>query len=80
MTRCVRGAGRSPLFVMAGFQIFNVLANTSLLLLPTIRTWRPGDHSKATLDRRKGYVLLSLYLCGVAICAPILIAVGKSSS
>jgi hypothetical protein len=38
-----------------------VALNMSLLLLPTWRTWRPGDHSKAMLTRQKGYVLVGAY-------------------
>ena len=36
------------LHTMAGLQLANVLLYMGLLLLPTLRTWRPGDHSKAS--------------------------------
>ena len=52
----------STLHLMADLQGGNVLVYTSLLLLPTIRSWRPGDHSKASLGPQKGKVLLGAYL------------------
>ena len=60
--------------LMAGFQALNVSLYTSLLLLPTIRTWRPGDHSKATLSKRKGTVLLVFYVLVLIVCAPLLLS------
>uniref|UniRef100_A0A7S2GP88 Sodium/calcium exchanger membrane region domain-containing protein n=1 Tax=Haptolina brevifila TaxID=156173 RepID=A0A7S2GP88_9EUKA len=59
------------LHLMASLQGINVLIYLSLLLLPTFRTWRPGDHSKALLDRTKGKVLLSVY-AAVLCLFPIL--------
>ena len=70
--------GVGMLRLMAGFQFFNVSLYTSLLLLPTIKTWRPGDHSKATLSKRKGYVLLGTYVLVLIICAPILLSFNAS--
>lgn len=52
--------------LMATLQGLVVLTYCSLLLLPTLRTWRPGDHSKASLGRAKGKVLLAVY--AVALC------------
>ena len=59
------------------WQAFNVVANASLLLLPTVRTWRPGDHSKASLGRKKGMILLCIYLVVLVVCAPLLLAVNE---
>ena len=59
--------------VMASFQAVNVAIYMSLLLLPTIRTWRPGDHSKASLGKRKGKVLMGTYVVALVVCAPILL-------
>ena len=59
---------------MAHSQALNVALNTSLLLLPTVRTWRPGDHSKASLDKRKGTALLVAYALILLICAPLLLS------
>ena len=47
---------------MSVFQGFNLLVFASLLLLATAHTWRPGDHSKARLGRRKGIALLATYV------------------
>ena len=57
---------------MARMQAVNVLVYLSLILLPTMHTWRPGDHSKATLGRRHGYVLIGTYLAALSIEAIIL--------
>ena len=48
-------------FVQAGC----VLVNISLILLPTAHTWRPGDHRKATLGRKKAVVLLCTYVAAL---------------
>eukprot|EP00965_Chrysotila_dentata_P236709 6201481-Pleurochrysis_carterae.AAC.2 len=48
--------------VMAYFQAANVVVFVSLLLLMTMHTWRPGDHSKAQLGMGKGIVLLGMYV------------------
>lgn len=53
--------------VMAYFQVMNVSVYTLLLLLSTAPTWQPGNHSKATLNRRKGIVLISVHLVGLAM-------------
>jgi len=53
--------------VMAYFQATNVAFFTTIVLLTTVRTWRRGDHGKATLGRRKGAALLALYVVGLCI-------------
>ena len=63
------------LLVMGSFQGVNVIIYFSLLLLPTIRTWRPGDHSKASLGKHKGRLLMGTYVLVLAVCAPLLLAV-----
>ena len=73
--RTVTIHGVSSLQVMASFQGVNVAVYFSLLLLPTVRTWRPGDHSKASLGKRKGQLLVGWYVLVLALCAPILLAV-----
>uniref|UniRef100_A0A7S0JLW0 Sodium/calcium exchanger membrane region domain-containing protein n=1 Tax=Calcidiscus leptoporus TaxID=127549 RepID=A0A7S0JLW0_9EUKA len=68
--RKVRISGVHEIQVMAYFQAANVFIFVSLLLLATCRTWKAGDHSKATLGRRKGTALLCMYvvaLLGYAI-------------
>jgi Ca2+/Na+ antiporter len=72
--------GVGILQVMGGFQMGNVAIYLSLLLLPTMQTWRPGDHSKASLGRKKGAALLVTYVVVLAICAPILLAVAAAAS
>ena len=67
-------AGVAPLRVMATFQAVNVALNTSLLLLPTIPTWKRGDHSKALLTKHKGFVLLGWYVLVLIVAAPILLS------
>jgi len=57
---------------MARIQACNVLVYLSLILLPTVKTWRPGDHSKATLGRQQGFVLVGVYVCALLIEAIIL--------
>ena len=57
---------------MSVFQGFNLLVFASLLLLATAHTWRPGDHSKARLGRRKGTALLATYVLGYAGCGTLL--------
>ena len=54
--------GTDALELMSVFQGFNLLVFASLLLLATAHTWRPGDHSKARLGRRKGTALLATYV------------------
>ena len=63
------------LLVMGSFQGVNVIIYFSLLLLPTIRTWRPGAHSKASLGKHKGRLLMGTYVLVLAVCAPLLLAV-----
>ena len=53
------------LLVMALVQAGNVIVNISLILLPTAHTWRPGDHRKATLGRKKGIALLCTYVAAL---------------
>merc|ERR1712217_355947 len=57
--------------VMAYFQAVNVAVYTALLLLATAPTWRFGNHSKATLGRRKGALLILVYLTGLAAYAAL---------
>ena len=57
------------------FQGVNVAVYLSLLLLPTMRTWRPGDHSKASLGKPKGRLLIGTYVLVLAVCAPLLLLV-----
>ncbi len=71
--RAVRVTSVPTLLAMARFQFGAVVTYLSLLLLPTFRTWRPGDHSKAVLDRRKGAALLGAYLVILLSCAPVLL-------
>jgi len=61
--------GHTKLQIMAYFQAANVSIYTSLILMTTLRTWRPGDHSKATLGRYKGVVLISLYIVSLSAYA-----------
>lgn len=76
--RSVPVPGVDTLRIIGGFQAANVAIYFSLLLLPTIQTWRPGDHSKAALSRRKGAILLATYVLVLLICAPILFHVAGS--
>ena len=62
---------------MAGFQFFNVILYTSLLLLPTYQTWKPGDHSKAELGPRKAKLLMGTYLGVLVLAAPLLLSIGS---
>ena len=71
--RAVKVTSVDTLLAMARFQFGAVATYLSLLLLPTFRTWRPGDHSKAVLDRRKGAALLCAYLVILLSCAPVLL-------
>ena len=75
--KTIRVEGMNPLKLMAGFQFFNVATYTSLLLLPTIHTWRPGDHSKASLGKKKGIVLLCTYLAVLLAAGPSLLFVAQ---
>ena len=70
--------GVAPLRLMAGFQFGNVATYTAFLVLPTIQTWRPGDHSKASLGKQKGGLLLCWYLAVLIICAPLLLGISST--
>ena len=50
---------------MAYVQSANLCAYVCLTLLPTVHTWRPGDHRKATLGRRKAGALLCIYVVAI---------------
>jgi len=50
------------LLLMAYFQCFIMFAFTSLLLVTTAHTWKPGDHSKALLGPTKGALLVGVYV------------------
>lgn len=65
---------------MARFQYINVFVFISLLLLPTVHTWRPGDHSKATLTRQKGIALICTYVIVVVVFAILLFSSREESS
>ena len=78
--RTVNVHGVGSLRVMASFQAVNVAIYFSLLLLPTIHTWRPGDHSKASLGKRKGRILMATYVTALTVCAPILLAIKDTST
>ena len=78
--RTVNVHGVGSLRVMASFQTVNVAIYFSLLLLPTIHTWRPGDHSKASLGKRKGRILMVTYVTALTVCAPILLAIKDTST
>ena len=56
---------------MAAFQGANVFLYLSLVLFVTWRTWRRGDHSKASLGRRKGAALVALYVVVLSVYAAI---------
>jgi len=53
--------------VMANMQLTNVCLYMSILLLPTIQTWKPGDHSKASLGWQKGFFLMCLYMSALCL-------------
>jgi Ca2+/H+ antiporter len=53
--------------LLASLQGANVAVYFSLLLLPTVRTWLPGDHSKAVLGRHKGAIFLSVYAIALIV-------------
>lgn len=59
--------------LMTNFQFGCVATYLALLLLPTIPTWRPGDHSKAVLNRLKAKIMLLVYGTVLAVCAPLLL-------
>ena len=49
------------LFRLVAFMCFCVCSHVAILLLPTVRTWKPGDHSKAKLGRMQGALLIAAY-------------------
>jgi len=68
------------LALMATMQLANVLIYFCLLLLPTMHTWRPGDHSKASLGRHKGIALMSVYVLALCLYPFLSLPFGSSGS
>ena len=64
--------------VMAYFQSANVLVFVSIILFTTYKTWKRGDHSKASLGKRKGTVLVCMYVAVLCIY-PFFVFLGGSS-
>ena len=62
--------------LMATIQACNVAFNVALILLPTWRTWKRGDHSKASLGKRKAVALLAAYATALVVYAAHLFSVG----
>jgi len=61
------GSSAEVLQGMARMQALNVVVYLSLILLPTVPTWRPGDHSKASLGRKQAFALLLTYVVSIGI-------------
>ena len=62
------------MLVMAYFQAANILIYFSIVLLATFPSWRPGDHSKALLGRRKGAVLILVYVVVLSLYAALVLS------
>lgn len=65
--------GHSQIQVMAYIQAANIAVYMSLVLLTTIPTWRPGDHSKAELGRGKGAALVAVYAAALSVYAGLVL-------
>lgn len=76
----VRVSGIREIQVMAYFQAGNVFLFVSMLIFATLHTWKPGDHSKAQLGRRKGWTLLVAYVISLSGYAIHVLAKGSPKS
>lgn len=65
---------------MTCFQFGNVAFYTSIVLLPTIRTWKRGNHSKASLGRVKGMALIGAYITCLCCYAVVMFMAGARGS